>query len=101
MVDLKEKFGRKFVEATKMLSDGLGRVRNLVIEKEPILEITASVKGGHGEYVTMVNEKEFFCDCMGSKSHKTICKHVIFLVLYTFYKGLIKSSDVEKLLGRW
>jgi len=101
---LKAKYKRKFTEALKWILEN-DRISQYIIgredtqeEKNVLVGLSAVVKGEHDKYVVDISFDKHFCNCLGSKSHKTVCKHIIYLALYSFFKGKISSLELEKLL---
>jgi len=64
--------------------------------------ITGLVRGENDVYAVCIDRvfKIFSCSCWGNKSHKTACKHIIFLILYSILRGDLTSDEAYEVLSK-
>lgn len=93
--DLRKKFGKKIETVEKWVMED--RVINYTVDENG--EITAVVKGETDEYTVFITPLGLVsCSCRGQKTHRGICKHVLFLLFYSWIQGNLKLKNVEKIL---
>ena len=94
---LLNKYDRKLEDAMAWIQSGVERVDKFTVEREP-LAISANVRGEHSTYALVVGESEKFCGCIGAKRHKIICRHGVYLPLYSWIKGHISALEMRRIL---
>ena len=72
-------------------------VVSVVVEREG-LELTAVVKGKHGEYAVFLTPTSAYCSCMDFRTRKRICKHIIAAALAAAEQGYISEFELATLL---
>ena len=95
--DLRKKFGKRMDVVEKWLTEN-SRVSYYVVDSDG--EISCAVRGENDEYTVFVSPQGVVsCSCMGFKSHKSICKHILFTLMLAWIKGDIHTHMFEKILG--
>jgi len=95
--DLRRRFKKRMKRVEEWMRED-GRVMNYIVDLDG--EISACVRGDTGEYAVLLSPEGFVsCGCIGQRTHRTICKHILFLSLYSWSRGDLSLRDVEKILG--
>ena len=95
---LRNKYDEKFVDAMKWIQSGEDRVSNLSWEYAPIT-LTAWVRGDHETYTSYIDGTgAHMCSCLGEKRYKVVCKHILYLTLWAWFKGKINLREMKFLL---
>jgi len=95
--DLRRRFGKRMERVEQWLRED-DRVMNYIVDLDG--EISACVRGDTGEYAVLISPEGLAsCGCMGQRTHHTICKHILYLLLYSWARGDLSLRDVEKVLG--
>jgi len=95
--ELRRRFGKRMQRVEEWMKEK-DRVSNYVVDLDG--EISACVRGDTGEYAVLITPEGFVsCGCMGQRTHRTICKHLLFLLLYSWSRGDLSLRDLEKILG--
>jgi len=95
--ELRRRFGKRMLRVEEWMREE-DRVSNYIIDSDG--EISACVKGDTGEYAVLISPYGLAsCGCMGQRTHRTVCKHILFLSLYSWSRGDLSLRDLQKILG--
>lgn len=93
---LRKKLGRKRYE--EVLSLALDKVSSFTVERDPL--IVSGIVEGTFHYSAYIDETgEYCCACQGQTTHKTICKHILAIVLHGYLNNRLSEYDVISLIG--
>lgn len=95
---LRKKLGKRFDEIMKWDWD---RITNFTVERDDNgFAISAIIQGKEGIYSTFISSTEgYSCSCIGQTAHKTLCKHVGFLLMYAYINGYLSYEEVIRVVG--
>ena len=95
--DLRKKFGKRMDVVEKWLMED-NRASYYTVD--PDGEISCIVRGENDEYAVLVSPNGVVsCSCWGFRSHRNICKHILFTLMLAWIKGDLPSHLFEKILG--
>jgi len=94
---LRDLYGQRFVGSlTYLVTD----IDSVVTRDQGFIEVSGVVKAKNDKtYACYINPKEFFCGCMDNFVRKTVCKHIIAVLIEAFRKDQISKFEFTNLLA--
>jgi len=59
--------------------------------------VSAEIEGLHGKYaiILFLDKKQFYCSCVGYKTHKKACKHIKYFFNYLNLNNVEEWKSID------
>jgi len=103
-------FNPTFEEVLKNIKIDLGKrvskartitIKEILYKDQEITAVAKSQEDPDKEYAVYISPQEFMCSCMDQKMRRTVCKHILAVLMEAVAKGYLTYEEVGEYLKNW